>query len=305
MKVNYDIYPILQFLDKSRLPKLYGKINYRGEDGQLWNIDPDAARTAQVVVDEMYQGYIASRCSSNVYILMPKFIEALNHSGQTFKNISRGTQMENLFEDCCILAGDMAYFCYKLEDTTYLGKQLNTVGHPNNYVLSIYYQGKTDKGKERTIVYLGTLIFSKENEKSYRIEVALLSTWLRRNADDYNDVEAIIDAFLAVLLFKHYAKVELDVVHGGERKKSDVAKEKVINETPRGVHIMDSDWFTTIYRTEGYEVCGHIRYYKKYDKITFVRKHERKQYIRRAKILDDPTAEPDTDEYEQKLRNIQ
>ena len=115
----------------------------------------------------------------------------------------------------------------------------------------------------------------------------------------------MIDSILAVLLFKHYAKVELDVIHGREKKMSAVANEKIINETLKRVHIMDSNWYTTIYRTEGYDVKGHIRYYKVYDTIAYVHPHTRKGYVRRAKILDDPTAEPDTLEHDRKLNVLE
>ncbi len=305
MKVNYNIYPILEFFDKNRLPKLNGKINLRDEDNELWNTDPDAAKTAQYTVNEMYNGYIADRCGQNVYILMPKFQEAIAKTGNVYKNVARGAQLEKLFEDCCIFAGDMVYVCYKLTKDTYLGHSFNTEERPNNYMVAIYYQGKGDDKKERHVVYLGTLVFSKENDKSYRIEMSLISTWIGLIAVDYKDNEQLIDSILAVLLFKHYAKVELDVIPGREKMMSAVANEKVINETPKGVHIMDSDWYTTIHRTEGYDVKGHIRYYKKYDKISFVHKHRRKGYVRRAKILDDPTAEPDTFEHDMRLKELE
>lgn len=305
MKINYNTYPILEFFDKNRLPKLNGKINWREEDIKLWNTDLGAARTAQYTVNEMYKGYIADRCGQNVYILMPKFQEAIAKSGNAFRNISRGVQLEKLFEDCCIFAGDMVYVCYKLKKDTYFGRAFNTEDRPNNYMTAIYCQGKGDDKKDRHVVYLGTLIFSKENDKAYRIEMSLMSTWMGLYAIDYKDNEQLIDAILGVLLFKHYAKVELDIVPGREKKMSIVANEKVINETPKGVHIMDSDWYTTIYRTEGYDVKGHIRYYKVYDTITYVKPHQRKGYVRRAKVLDDPTAEPNTTEHDMKLLELE
>lgn len=305
MKVNYSIYPILEFFDKNRLQKLNGKINLRDEDIELWNTDPNAAQTAQYTINEMYQGYVADRCGQNIYILMPKFQEAIAKSGNAFKNIARGMQLDKLFEDCCIFAGNMVYVCYKLTKDTNLGYMFNTEERPNNYMLAIYYQGKGDDKKERHVIYLGTLVFSKENDKAYRIEMSLLSTWMGLYAVEYMDNEQLIDSILAVLLFKHYAKVELDVIPVREKKMSAVANEKVINETPKGVHIMDSDWYTTIYRTEGYDVKGHIRYYRVYDIITYVHPHKRKGYVRRAKILDDPKAEPDTTEYNMKLNALE
>lgn len=286
------------------LSKLTGKINFKEEDISLWNTNPDMARTALYTVNELYQGYIADRCGQNVYILMPKFQKAIAKSGNAFKNISRGVQLEKLFEDCCIFVGDMLYVCYKLTGETYLGYTINTVERPKNYLIAIYYQGKGDDKKDRHIFYLGTLVFSKENDKAYRIEMSLMSTQMGLYADDYKDNEQLIDAILAVLMFKHYAKVELDVISGHEKKMSAVANEKVINETSKGVHIMDSSWYTTIYRTEGYDVRGHIRYYKVYDTIAYVHPHQRKGYVRRAKILDDPTAEPDTTEHDKKLEEL-
>lgn len=305
MKISYDKYPILEFFDKNRLPKLNGKINFRGEDIALWNEEPDAARTAQYTVNEMYNGYIADKCGQNIYILMPKFQEAIAKSSNAFKNISRGVQLEKLFEDCCIFIKDIAFVCYKLTNDTFLGHTFNTVERTKNYMVAIYYQGKNDEKKERQIVYLGTIVFSKEDDKAYRIETSLFSTWLGLYAIDYKDNEHMIDSILAVLLFKHYAKVELDVIHGREKKMSAVANEKIINETIKGVHIMDSSWYTTIYRTEGYDVIGHIRYYKVYDTIAYVHPHTRKGYVRRAKILDDPTAEPDTQEHDRKLNALE
>ena len=286
------------------LPKLGGKINLRGEDIELWNTDSEAALTARLSINEMYEGYIAHKCGQNVYILMPKFQEALAKSGKTFKNISRGVQLEKLFENCCIVFGDMVCICYKLSNDTFFGHKYNTAERPNNYMLNIYYQGKGDNKKDRHIVYLGTIVFSKDGDTAYRIEISLLSTLLGLYAVDYKDNEQLIDTVLAVLIFKHYAKVELDIIQGREKKMSVVAKEKVINETLNGIHIMDSSWYTTIYRTEGYDVRGHIRYYKTYDKITYVNPHKRKGYVRHAKILNDPTAEPDTTEHDMKLNAL-
>ena len=250
MKVSHSRYPILEFFDKNSLSKLYGKINYRGEDGAIWNVEPNAAKTVRYSINEMYQGYIADRCGQNVYILMPKFQEAIVKTRNVFKNVSRGVQLEKLFEDCCIFSGDLVFVCYKLTNDTFWGYTFNTAEQPNNYVITIYYQGKSDDNKERKIVYLGTMVFGKKNEKAYRIEMSLLSTYLGLYAIDYKDNEKVIDEVLAILLFKHYAKVELDIIHAREKKISEVAKEKVINETLRGVHIMDSNWYTTIYLTE-------------------------------------------------------
>ena len=264
MKINNNTCPILPFLDKPNLKKLNGLINVRDEDLALWNNNSQgAAKTAQYVIDELYKGYIAERCGRNTYVLMQKFIDSINNSVTTFRNISRGIQLEKLFEDCCIVAGDIVYIAYKLTKDTYFGKEFISAESPNNYLLSLYYQGKTTANRNKNIIYLGSIVFSKETDEFYRIELALLSNVLELKACDYNHTEQIIDRFLAVLIFKHYAKVELDIIYAGERKNSSVFNQKIINESAHAVQIMDSNWYTSIYRTEKYSVSGHIRYYKK------------------------------------------
>ena len=313
MVIHYDKYPILQFFNKELLPKLNGKINIRGEDNQNWNTDPDAARTAQYVLNEMYQGYITDRCGSNIYILTRQYIEALNRSAQAFRNISRGIELDKLFEDCCIVLGNLVYIGYKLTPDTFLGWSLAQYSNINNYLVSIYYQGKTDDdSKDRNIVFLGTFVFSKDGNERYLFETALLSTKLESDANKYDDLQLLADKFLGLLVFKHYAKVELEMVKGKEKKKSEITKGKITNETMTNVQIMDSLWFTSIFRNEGFTVRGYFKMqHKKNERgewireLIYINEHQRHGYHRHAKILDDPSAEPDVSELKEKLQKLE
>ena len=221
--------------------------------------------------------------------------------------------MDKLFENCCIIVGDYVYIGYKLTPDTFFGWSLSQYTSINNYLVSIYYQGKIDdNSKDRTIVFLGTFVFSKDGNERYLFEIALLSTLLESDANKYDDLESIVDKFLALLIFKHYAKVELDIVKGKERKKSEVTKGKITNETMTNVKIMDSRWFTSIFRNEGFTVRGYFKMQHKKNKrgkwireLIYINEHQRYGYHRHAKILDDPSAEPDVSVLNEKLQKLE
>ena len=295
MVFHYDKYPVLQFLDKGLLPKLNGKINFRGDDIQVWNQEPGAVDTAQYFVNEMYKGRVADRCSHNIYVIAKPFIEAMNRSANAFRNISRGVELDKLFEDCCIVIDNLTYIAHQIDDGPFRG----------DYALSIYMTGEGENIKGISIVYLGTLVFKKGDEYHYVFDMTLLSTMFEKPAFDYDATESIVDKFLGILIFKHYAKVELDIVNGKQRKKSELLNEKLINETSNGIQVLDSQWYTSVFRTEGFTVRGHFRFYSSCNRLVYVNEFQKHGYHRHAKILDDPTAEPDTEELKRKLDELE
>lgn len=61
-------------------------------------------------------------------------------------------------------------------------------------------------------------------------------------------------------LFKQYAELETAYVQKGNRKKATIANEKFLSDKyPYKIQIINSNWFTTIHRTEGFSVKGHFR----------------------------------------------
>lgn len=90
-----------------------------------------------------------------------------------------------------------------------------------------------------------------------------------------------------LLLFMRYCEVETKVVQPG-RKVEHVAN-KYINDTSQPVEIVDSTWFTTIVRSEGFGVKGHFRL-QPYPslgikRLIYIHPFEKKGYTRKAKIL--------------------
>lgn len=68
--------------------------------------------------------------------------------------------------------------------------------------------------------------------------------------------ELLVDIFY-LCLFIRYCEIETKVIKG--EKKGECAGSKYLNETKSDVEIVDSTWFTTIIREEGFGVRGHFR----------------------------------------------
>lgn len=92
---------------------------------------------------------------------------------------------------------------------------------------------------------------------------------------------------LYMVIFMRYCEVETKVVNAG--KKGDHVGTKYINETDQAIEIVDSTWFTTIIRSEGFGVKGHFRLqpYPSLNtkKLIYIAPFEKKGYTRKAKVL--------------------
>lgn len=100
--------------------------------------------------------------------------------------------------------------------------------------------------------------------------------------------------FVFPILFKRYAKVEIEQGKCGKSTRSKILNDKLRNNIPFDIKIMDSTWFTTICRNEGFKVRGHFRLQpKKNDKgewikeLIYINEFEKKGYHRLAKITKD------------------
>lgn len=89
-------------------------------------------------------------------------------------------------------------------------------------------------------------------------------------------------------LFLKYCPMETKMVNGGRREKH--VGEKYVNETKYAVEILDSTWFTTIIRSEGFGVGGHFRMQPygpgmAQKKLIWIEPFEKTGYTRKARIL--------------------
>jgi hypothetical protein len=98
----------------------------------------------------------------------------------------------------------------------------------------------------------------------------------------------IINDILSLLLFIKYCPVETKVVAKG--KKEPHSHEDYFNKTDLPIEIVDSTWFTTIVRSEGFSVSGHFRLQPVGPggagrKLTWIASYDKKGYVRAAKVL--------------------
>jgi hypothetical protein len=93
---------------------------------------------------------------------------------------------------------------------------------------------------------------------------------------------------VGLLTFIKYCPLETKFVAGG-RKENHVGQ-KYVNETKEKIEILDSTWFTTIVRSEGFGVSGHFRL-QPYGpgmtqrRLQWIEPFEKTGYTRKAKIL--------------------
>lgn len=93
-----------------------------------------------------------------------------------------------------------------------------------------------------------------------------------------------------LLLFKtflKYAEVETKII-AGNRKDKHIGV-KYVNETKNKIEILDSTYFTTISRTEGFGVRGHFRFQPygpgmKLRRLQWIDSFEKSGYTKQAKI---------------------
>jgi hypothetical protein len=101
------------------------------------------------------------------------------------------------------------------------------------------------------------------------------------------DAEFWLSDLLLLKAFLKYADIETKVVNGG--KKIVHNGEKIMNDTNRKVEILDSTYFTTISRTEGFGVSGHFRFQPwgpgmSQRRLQWISEFQKHGYTRKAKI---------------------
>lgn len=106
--------------------------------------------------------------------------------------------------------------------------------------------------------------------------------------DQGRDVGWFVADLILFKTFLKYAEAETKIVCG-ERKERHCG-EKYVNETNRRIEILDSTYFTTISRTEGFGVSGHFRWQPygpgmSMKRLQWISEYQKHGYHRTAKIL--------------------
>jgi hypothetical protein len=120
------------------------------------------------------------------------------------------------------------------------------------------------------------------DEKDHK--VFLWKEW----AKDKDFESRTVAELVKILLFLKYCPLETKVIKAG--RKDHHAGQKVLNETKYDIEYIDSNWFTTIIRSEGFGVQGHFRLQpcgpnNSERKLIYIAPFQKSGYTRTAKIL--------------------
>jgi hypothetical protein len=97
---------------------------------------------------------------------------------------------------------------------------------------------------------------------------------------------SVIADIFSLVLFMKYCEVQTKTINAG--KKDTHVGTKYVNESLHNIEVLDSTWFTTIVRSEGFGVRGHFRmqpYGTGDKKLIWISDYEKSGYTRKAKIL--------------------
>lgn len=226
-------------------------------------------------------GVVTRQCGGKVTLYSKKFVEAAFKSADAFSKIDiNDFFVENLVNSC---------LTFEVEEgvvTAFVNRAL---------------LGPEDDKHDCVIIYtcLKDVLMS-----AYALELNstngtclfLSKRIIDKLGDGMDELEKVQDAckhmtekIAILLMFEKYAKVETETAKHGKTVKSRIINDRVKNVTPFDIRVMDSSWFTKIYRDEDYEVRGHFRLQpcgegKKDRKLIYINPFVKHGYHRNAKI---------------------
>lgn len=209
--------------------------------------------------------------SSNIQYVTKPFYEAYTRSQSKIKSVVT----ESVFEE----AGTLIIPWQNHTQTIFYA--LRTNGDKDNwdYEVMIIMFTKSPHSEE---FGLDLFVFLSKEDKDFRERI-----W-KGFVDQKRDSSWWIADLMCFKTFLKYAEIETKIVNG--KRKEHHLGQKYVNETKYKVSILDSTYFTTISRTEGFGVRGHFRL-QPYGanladrKLIWISDYEKTGYTKRAKIL--------------------
>lgn len=265
MKINYKN-TALEFLENPKgvslhTPDGYQKPQTKAEDYKL-------LYTLQSQFD---QDGFSNFFNKNIQFVTTPFYEAYRKAANKLKDVVLKTQMNE--------SGTLIFRHETHTQTMFY--RINSIG-----------DGTID-GLEAFIV----MLTKHSKSDSFAVD---LSIWLSKNKNELMDIvwKGFVEQgrdmswwIAELMLFKtflKYAEVESKVIPGN--KKDYHVGVKYLNETKNKVEVLDSTYFTTISRTEGFGVRGHFRFqpcgpWLTERRLQWISEFQKHGYTRMAKIL--------------------
>ena len=263
MYLSYYQHPELQLLDPDRCKEYVESskcelfLHMKHDKRQmLTNADGTESHPTKAVIDHyrttLANGAIA-RNIDNIYYISETFEEAMLKSSKVFEEMCQDTQMlREIHEDCClILGGD------KSDNIFFLFCEGEDENGDRSYALiNTRYQG--------VVIWVVEFTLFKDDGHNYGLSFAYCpeagQEYKDKGMTDADMSWGLVRFVYAHLIFKKYGNIELETVARNKTlRKSQILGEKINNFMGIDVKVLDSRWFTTICRDEGFLVSGHFR----------------------------------------------
>ena len=286
MYLSYYQHPELQLLDEERCaeyvdskkccllnaPKMDARKIIKGVNG---NDVMTSEEFLGFLQDFFAEGILAERIK-NIYYPSPTFDAALEKSHKVFEDMVRTpSTLIDVHEDCCFITGERRKIkTFVMFDQVYDGDW-------NKYWLVETVDG--------VMTFLALYSMKKDHEE-LRANLVWRPEHEHSCFDGQDDITVLwwrLEMVYSYLIFKKYSDVELEVVCREKTlRKSGILHEKVNNFMGINVTLLDSNWFTTICRNEGFAVRGHFRLqpYKTGPKLIYINPYTKNGYHRQAKM---------------------
>ena len=261
MYLSYYKHPELQIFDPDIcktfpkfLPQIWDGFNFNNLDNiriykgdKLQELDERAKKMAVVMLTgqvntDIGMGRFANR-EFNFYLVSPTFFQAMQKSYMKLRPVmDEPNALRDIYEDSVFIIGDRTVVFMKLKDNQYRYMEFQEQGRMAHF--SDFAINDDDNG----------VTLNKFQD---------METMTVFDFKGYNDIwtpDFVLYQQSFILFFKKYGNIDLEMLPAKRTtRKSQLIGEKVNNFMGIDVQVLDSRWFTTICRDEGFLVSGHFR----------------------------------------------
>ncbi len=209
----------------------------------------------------------------NIYLVSPTFFNAMMKSYDKLRPVmDEENALRSVYEDAVFVIGERTLVFMKLKDNQFRYMEFR---------------------RERLCHFSD---FSINDEEEGLARYKDMDTMTVAQIDGYEDIwtpDLILYQQSFIMFFKKYGNIDLELLPAKKKvKKSELIGEKVNNFMGIDVKVLDSRWFTTICRDEGFLVSGHFRLQPCKDengewtrKLIYINPYAKHGYHRLAQIV--------------------
>lgn len=253
MKISYSNYPILESIQKKTLGNLYANES-----------DKDFFNSENIDIVRKIFNDNSNYFSKHITILSKPFIEAVYLATEKLK----------------LLRNEIGYI--DISGTYIIGDNIFLVNSKDTKSISEICILQFNK--------MSTILMIASNEKMW-VSNFVKSYAEKIGIEPYNMGGLSFETITNICLFKKYAQVETKYLKPNSKLKDIDCK--YVNDTKLNLCFLDSKWFTTLVKSDGFKVRGHFRL-QPYGagmadrKLIWISDFEKTGYTAPARILSQP-----------------